>query len=395
MPERYRHEAYPNTTQQSKKVVVFPDGSSHEWNYTHSKTRDKYRLMSDYVTPLYSKIISQGGIVNNNMYLEKHSLEYRPGGASWTVTAGGKVYTYTFTGTVEVMFGSGIMPQEPSTTEISMSMLRFRALSQVDSTPYQMMEDVFEIRQTLGYLRNPLKTILSLASSFKKDVRKTMRRRKISRKRATASVWLEYRFALMPLLRSAYDIVGSLRKEFEFPPRRTSRCYRDKRDSIVSFHTQYGNVWAKEATVWQEAGAGILYSVTNPAGEFRSTYGLRAKDIPVTLWAVFPLSFMIDRLIDISGSIRGLTALLDPSVAIHAGWTVRKKEVDLSSTLTYTPLDSFQSTSGGKHEITFTYQREEWNPSALDAIPGITPINVVNSVTKVMDLIALIVQRFK
>jgi len=126
-------------------------------------------------------------------------------------------------------------------------------------------------------------------------------------------------------------------------------------------------------------------------------YGLRFKDIPATFWAVQPLSFMVDRFINISDFISGGMNLLDPNVKVLGAWTVTKKSriksigvrkiVESGYTSTIVPDDIV--------DREFYYNREVWVPSLADTIPIPNLRGLVDSAAKTTDLLALIIQNYK
>lgn len=125
--------------------------------------------------------------------------------------------------------------------------------------------------------------------------------------------------------------------------------------------------------------------------------GLRLKDVPEGIWAVVPYSFMIDRAIDISSSIRALTNLLDPSVRILAGWVVEHNESKTSSqllTVTHS-VYTYEIGADSQEQGSFAYTRTPWVPTVFDAIPEFDISGLVDDVTKVADLLALVYRNFR
>jgi hypothetical protein len=143
--------------------------------------------------------------------------------------------------------------------------------------------------------------------------------------------------------------------------------------------------------------AGILYEVSNPVVNFQYKYGLRFKDIPTTLWAVLPLSFMVDRFVNISNFFGGATNLLDPNVKILGAWVTSKRERLQSIGVRSISESGYTSTIVPDDIVdkTFLYAREVWEPSLVDAIPSLDIKGLVNSSAKVTDLLALVIQNFK
>jgi hypothetical protein len=141
--------------------------------------------------------------------------------------------------------------------------------------------------------------------------------------------------------------------------------------------------------------ASILYEVTNPIRDWRFRLGLRAKDLPTTIWQVLPYSFMVDRLLDLSSFSQGVMNLADPSIKILAA-SYRAK---VSGSKIYKTAGSFNS----RYHITaddtltweeFTYKRDVWQPTIADTLPEFTPGHIISDATKITDLFAIVASKF-
>jgi len=161
-------------------------------------------------------------------------------------------------------------------------------------------------------------------------------------------------------------------------------------------HSSYWNDYNRESSREWVVKAGILYEVSNPVDDISFDLGLRPKDIPETLWAVTPYSFMVDRVINVSDIVRGVTNLLDPNVKILAGWTVLKD--------THTQSWEYFHETNGSYQVTivpdtstwttFKYEWVPWYPTALDIIPPSDIGGLVKDATTTTDLLSLIYARF-
>lgn len=139
--------------------------------------------------------------------------------------------------------------------------------------------------------------------------------------------------------------------------------------------------------------AGIFYRLKRPSDGVRFKYGIRGEDLPEGLWAIVPYSFMVDRVVDVSGAIRAATNLADPNIQILAGYVTHsvKRDVFFASrsysvvTGTMTETGTGDLCSNFKTEVT----RKPWLPSYGDVkLPANLP-DLTNSFTKVADLVAL------
>jgi len=214
-----------------------------------------------------------------------------------------------------------------------------------------------------------------------------------------ADTWTAYRFAALPLSRSLVDAVSFAWEGVKkHPPRRTARGFNvnisESNDSVVLD----GRTFDRTCTVNERLKASILWTGENQKHDWRYELGLRNKDIPETLWQLLPLSFMVDRVSNISNSIRAVTNLLDPSLSILAGSVVRRSEVTQTIRLSKHSASGWDISIANPSTITqksFVYERSTWNPSLSDIRPGFQPAGLVEDFTKTADLLAIIVGRLQ
>jgi len=291
------------------------------------------------------------------------------------------------------------------------------ALAHMDPTPYSFAEDLAELGSTFKYLKGKAFSISKIARDYKKAL--TQLKRKAKRLKnlnsveqakwlanAMSQLWLETRFVLTPLVRStmdlieAYDALPSSR-----PPRMTARGKYEEKANGSGFKVGTVATGLDTTSVWKwnetsDIRAGILYEISNPLHGIRFKYGLRNKDIPITLWNVVRLSFMVDRLVNISASIKAVTNLADPDLKILAAWKTVRSEMTYKFS-----IDSLEDTRPDPGVWTFNgspcldgefkYTRVEWQPELSDTIPPIHTEGLVADITSTADLIALSISAFR
>lgn len=141
----------------------------------------------------------------------------------------------------------------------------------------------------------------------------------------------------------------------------------------------------------------IRYRVNNPQYDWRWRYGLRNKDIPASFWAVMPLSFMVDRVFDVSSMIQAVTNLSDPSVQIlGAGHTIKRTETYIrqhtsstANTSTY-PRLTYSGKGPRVVDTVFTMTRSSFTPQFGNVVPSFNPKGLIADFTKSVDLVALL-----
>jgi hypothetical protein len=378
--------------------------------------------MVDVVTPGFYKKIREGEIINNPMTYAGSSQENPAGGTaffpqqSWPYTrhlqtngvAGNQSRAWLHRNpTLLGLYDAD--PLDGIDIEQDLRTARNTALARVDATPHDFFEDLLEIRETIKFLRNPLSAIQGVKRAFS---RKKLRAGKIKnhgeRAKALADLYNQYRFALAPLIRSIVEAVQAYndRDRTRRPARRKARYALEYpiSDTSQNYNGMPTPFWTYSATcncnvtekVTVSVRAAILYEVTNPLKNWAFHLGLRVKDLPTTAWEIVPLSFMVDRLINLKNSISGLVNLLDPNVTILAASYTSKVNAEKTFTVTNAAVPGFGSPQWNPDTCkkkSFSYERTDWAPGVSDLYPGFTPANVVKDISSIADLIALTIVR--
>jgi hypothetical protein len=116
------------------------------------------------------------------------------------------------------------------------------------------------------------------------------------------------------------------------------------------------------------------------------------KDLPTTFWQIVPLSFMLDRVYDVTSFSKGVINMADPKVKILSGFTRVKENWDASYRFSAStrPERTFSGDGGKTTWTSGGYHRTPWVPSLRDTVPKPHWQGIVDSATKVLDLGALI-----
>jgi hypothetical protein len=272
---------------------------------------------------------------------------------------------------------------------------KFKAVKNMDTTPYAFGEDALEIRETIKFLRNPLAQLSVISKAFKKK-RKRLQQHGLTRAQALSGAYLQYRFAITPLVSSLNDGIAAIYDKQKLPKRRSGRGFEEFEYSEDYVWLDTFN-WQSSALAHAKVSAVVLYQVSNPVDTARERLGFRFKDIPTTLWAVAPYSFMVDRLIDVSGGITNLMNLADPTLEVLAGsYTVRTTQ-ERKDRVTGQNAANYVVTINADTMIRkrFTYTRIPWTPTWHDAVPPIDLGGLTRDLTSTADLLTLILQRFR
>jgi hypothetical protein len=368
------------------------------------------KVMDDTVTPLFYKRRREGEIIMNNCTSTSVVID-RPGGGSYVAVRKSDGCTSTLSGGGSItrfcQLHFGAISNLSVPFNLSTDEAKQRAISGVDNTPYQFAEDLLEIRQTLSYLElNTLSKLYKLSNDYfaKAKILKAAKRfRNLSpseKARALSNLYLEYRFAFSPLVRSASDLIDSILLKEVKPDHRFSHGKgSDVRKSVGDFVTNTAFTFSRNTRVSASTYATIAYRVSNPVDDWRFKYGVRNKDLLAGLWEVFPLSFMVDRLLNIKGAIKGLLNLADPNINILGACVSSKSETTATVSLHSQPLQAatwnITITPDIDTTTTIQFNRTTWSPSVGDTVPVLTPGRLISSITSTADLIALIINRVR
>lgn len=405
---RVRSETFETKYIDSDISVSWPPGSI---SY-HLKQYEGSKRMTDIVDANFSSRRSNGEVFNNPLEYHVESVEalesevtYRldwPSSGDWAQGNGPGFHL-----TAATLNGWAIYMQavnEAQEPEDYTDVVKQRCLARVDSTPYEFAEDLGELRETLQLIRSPLATLNEVTYILRRNRREIdMYKPVADRAAALAKLWKEYSFAAAPLVHSAMKAWEAfVDKDKTRPARRTAHGRQSSplTENMVIRESLSGDFYyfKKESIRSSEFHASIYYEVTNPIFDWRFKLGLRTKDIPVTIWELFPLTFMVDRLVNIKNAIAGLIALSDPDVKIlAASVTARKHQFHTQSLVERrNPYGIMTCAITNPDKVQYMYfdmTRSVWVPNVLDAMPEFTPRFLVSDITKITDLVALIISR--
>jgi hypothetical protein len=363
--------------------------------------------MLDWSVPNFRRLMRSGAVVMNDCRLVNNTVK-RSGGGVYHATRPGRISDVSGSGSLTTFYTTLLGASTKPIPTINLTDLEWeamnRALANVDKAPYSVAEDAATIRQTLNYLRNPVRSFYNLAKQFERDLKglHSMYKRGNRRRPRLALIsdlWLEHRFAFSPTVRSISNVISSLEgadrahgsiKSAHGVATRPQAIARD--EVLVSQFT-----FRRESTNTAECKATVLYTSASPLREWQYKYGLRAKDVPELMWDLFPYSFMIDRVVDIGSAIRGFTNLIDPSVKILSGCVTLKqttsasisciKQVASGWTISISPdTDTYEN---------FVYDRKKWTPTFANVIPPVLPGGLIRDATSIADLLSLGLQKLR
>lgn len=397
-----RHRERVSHNVEDVMVRTSPDPNYVEQTFGPYPVSNDAEIMDDVVVDRFHERIAKGEIINNPVSYV-HTVLESIGSGHGEYQKNGTPYPHFNDGAVTAdrvtrfpYVGSVLSDTRPASERDA----KAKAIANIDSTPYAFAEDALELGETIRFLRKPTESLQKLSAAFLKAVRSHPKASSDLGK-AVAETWLTYRFAISPLVKSSHDLLEqwwSYAKKEE-PPRLTARGFsvaEDEGESVL--YDSSGKFGYEVSKSYSNIGkASILYTVSNPIRDFRYRLGIRSKDVPAAIWAVMPYSFMVDRVVDISSMIQGLSNLLDPNVRILSACYSSRAEEKSSVKHVSEQQTGWSITVQGETRVQtdFVYTRTPWHPGLFDTVPAFTGSDLYNSITKMADLWALIRVRLK
>lgn len=384
--------------------------------------------MNDIVTPGHSKIIANGGILNNGMKITKYKRTRPPTVVSQVRThptdrAGGEVWTYT--GSYNALFDD-LIPPNPCDLAGNLldnihklEKLRYEAAvcarNKVNPVLVQSIVSVAELGKTISLVSNGAKSLakLFLAVTAQKGpkVRRVPTAAQISdivlgvpRGQlgkagkllvGGSSRYLQYRYGWRILMMEIQGAIKALTQNRVEKPRYTARCvrsdtYHDQKSILVNFGQNGSSTCTFTRTASLSARAYVLYEADL---EYQSARDWGLAELPLALWEIIPFSFVVDWFINIGNWLEAIT----PKVGIHTlaeGVVVRNHRLVQRQFGPMTPLAS------GTDRFAMSGQDsviDELEVETKERIPSLTGsllyprVSVKLNVSRLLDAIALLV----
>jgi len=414
---RTRSESSGSSESASVDIVDTYNGEITNEYTVKCGTQSNYeKKIVDVVTPNFLKRIQRGDIINNPLTIRSSehiqsmdgSLVYR----NWNTGNGvNPVNGATTSWSLQVYGGIGhgtwTKLEGNEAFQSRMSFARQKCIANIDSSNFAFGEDVAEISSTLralkhtfNVIKNPAKTMYKISKRIRRLALRKVRRAKdlghiLEMSDALADAFLTYRFVATPIMKSMHDAVDAYNNPVKPKTKRLIARSKEEQSFNVS-----GLIYNDTVTLLQGEQsslierASIIYEIKNPIYDWKFHLGLRAKDIPATLWAVTTLSFMVDRIYDISSFVKGATNLADPSIQILSGSTSSEYKFDRNYKTvaidTHDAKSSFDVSSDVVRDSIYNKTRSVWLPSMLDTAPTLDLPGLVDTDIKTADLVALV-----
>jgi len=318
-------------------------------------------VMSDVVTKRYWTRVHQGEIILNPLerVQRKYMAEYTPYIGTYTDDFGYFIHTISHPSFIGSLVSETTKTNKPLVEENLDDLAYMEALAKVDKSNYAFMEDIAEFHKTINTIKSIFTKTSALHRVFDRRTEAIRNEYKIKSGKdaveAQAQAWLEMRYAFRPILISLQNLAKQLNESVK--PRLPIDTARSTKTSEFSTTTTSSFITASQVsytitvveTITKKVTVGVIYT-NQHASNLESFFGLRPRDIPKTMWAVMPYSWVFDHFINISKFIDASVSAIDPGIKYLGVWKVEDIEIKkqtIRSSVSYTGTDTNTSVSGG------------------------------------------------
>lgn len=272
------------------------------------------------------------------------------------------------------------------------------ARANVKEPTFDGLVSLGELRETLRYLRNPFKTGLKLADKLNHNLARIGSSGKKAVLGDVMSVYLEFRYAVRPLVKEVEAALLASQKPIVTPRRQTARDY--KTSTLTGSYTELGvstsgilHDVSFDVTRTTLVRAGLLYENIVENG-LPDHWGFRLSDLPSAAWELVPLSFVYDWV----GNIGDFVGAITPRAGVKtlAGWysVYDLREVVVTSSNYRLAQPGWTTARAGYSRLRYSlldkYRVNKLRAPAL-ALRGIDSLQ--DDALRLLDLISIVQQR--
>lgn len=251
------------------------------------------------------------------------------------------------------------------------------ALAEANSAEWDVATFLGEAPETIAYLGGKLQSLANLLSS--KGRRRIVKRLKKPKKPGATDRWLEYRYAIMPMLYDMDDALKAL--NFMYRGFRTARGKANYSSSIDNTQIQYGVTHKRTVGSYECLVRAAIYSIFTEEQEARLRYGFW---LPSAAWEITKMSFVVDWAIGIGDAL----AALRPVQYIERKATLSTRErINLETTSEYHPGNSEYALISS--DASAYYSLDSYNRRVVTPQTSLPRINVNMNWKRCLDAFAL------
>lgn len=398
-----------------------------------------YRAMEDVVTPKHKEIIAAGNILNNRMLSQTYLYACKPA----YVTTTGKISGYDALqsypiGLAGVVFElpEEVIPKQfriftneeerynvflseySSERDIAIA----KAWSNISRNEMQILASLGELPETLSWIKSiftrlikvirglrNLKSMISLADDLRKAGKarkadKILQRvsdkidkssSKVGTLATPVDLWLEYRYAIRPLVFEMISALKALKTVIKKGTRFTSRGFHEEqRYEVTNYLASNGWVeFNRRVAITRRSNyrAGVLANIDEDINDILAIWGF---DQPLqSIYELIPFSFIVDWFFNV-GTIIGAWSP-KASLSVLSSWIVEQHYLKTVITLDqFTPLPLIPDTNYWNYVAVNTDNYYEWGTTIKRRIPTpdrpiLPSFNLRLDMAKIADLAAI------
>lgn len=306
--------------------TVAYDYQKEFFNYPSS-----YRMW-DFVTPDFYKIMKSGGIVNNPMYRVSMKKTVIP--FAFTATGRNGSTTYSMVKSFEHAVDAPNYSLFSSIDEVDAYLDSFTynnyrnfaitaAWANVDESEIQALASLGEMPETVEWIVSILVRAKKLFLAWKDKKALLYLKRSLSRHPGDtiSNFWLEFRYAVRPLVFEMVQAMNALRAKINRAIRHTARGFSrlDDVSSESSTSVDYHQAQCSVRSITASSAnfrAGVLYQVMDNLNDIMAVWGLNQ---PLqTIWELTPFSFIVDWFLGIGNLISSWS--ISTQLSPQASW---------------------------------------------------------------------------
>lgn len=301
-------------------------------------TLNGYQSITDVSTPGYSFLKRKGAIILSPVTIERQTYQtsndqlVAHGPPAWG--------TRTWTGPMAAM----LVPDAPEDASVlsdvasAQQSVVNKAYAQAYNGAAQLGVTIGEGNQTLHTIRKPLGRARNILEQMIHR-KQFLINRGIGAAKAAASVWLEYRLGWKPIVYDIQNIMDATAKHL-VGNKTTERQVARSSETIETFvdrelaltppyYRFHSGVGRSTKTVNYKVSAGVIYEtrILSDDGivseKVRHNYGLQLRDVARTGWELIPLSFVVDRFVQVGTWLDAIQP--NPNVSILGSWMSTKR----------------------------------------------------------------------
>jgi hypothetical protein len=214
-----------------------------------------------------------------------------------------------------------------------------KAYAKMNQTAVLTGESLGDVKKTVSMLKHPFKSSLQLLGKMSQHKKLLLKRKSMTLLKANADAWLEYRYGWKPLIMDAKSIMDDallglsrasggqrlVARAGSSQVRIHEGTFSEKPMPGISGILVSGSGGLKQKI---STSAGVLYAVAaRTSAEAKSAYyGLRTREIPITLWEKVPYSFVADWFVNIGDWLEA--SLPAPGITVLGNWITVVTETD-------------------------------------------------------------------